>query len=140
MIAVRELRLVIAQRPSRRDHLHGAWWPRTTDIELELAPMLSAVATRLHAVLGVMLNRDEWPTMPPTGPPARSGAAKVSWYGLPEPHLVVLHFGNYRRIALLALPPDTPEQIAVTAILMASTPGNALTADQTLAKARARAW
>jgi hypothetical protein len=36
------------------------------------------------------------------------------------------------------VPPDTPEVIAVTATLMASAPGNTLTAYQTLTKARAQ--
>jgi hypothetical protein len=139
MISVHEPRLVIARRPSRRDHLHGAWWPYTTNIELELAPMLTEVAARFPTVLGVMLNRDEWPSVPPVTPPIRAGNAKISWYGLPEPHLMVLRCGQYRRIAILVLPPDTPEAIAVMATLLASAPGNALTTKQTLAKARAQA-
>lgn len=139
MITLREPRLVIAQRPTRRDHLHGAWWPHTTDIECELAPMLSSVAARFNAVLGVMLNRDEWPTAPLRWQPAHPSKAKISWYGLPEANLVVLHCAQRLRIALLVLPPSTPEQIAVTATLLAATPGNELTTQETLAKARAQA-
>ena len=135
MIRVQAPRLVIAPRPSLRDHLHGAWWPHTTNIELELAPMLTAVATRFHAVLGVMFNRDEWSPVPTAGHPIRSGTTKISWYGLLEPHLVVLHCSSYRRIALLVVPPETPEQLAVSATLIASAPGNVLTANQTLEKA-----
>ena len=139
MIVVREPRLVIAQRPTRRDHLHGAWWPYSTDIEREIIPLLTAVGARFRAVWGVMLNRDEWPTMTPAVQPARAGKIRISWYGLPESHLVVLQCSEHRRIALLLLPPETPEQIALTAILMASAPGNELTADETLVKARAQA-
>lgn len=139
MISGREPRLVIARRPTRRDHLQGAWWPYTTDIERELAPMLAVVAPRFRAVVGVMLNRDEWPTTPLGWQPGRPGKVKISWYGLPEQHLVVLHCSEQRRIALLLLSPDTPEEIAVTATLMASAPGNALTTNETLAKARAQA-
>lgn len=136
MIAVREPRLVLAQRPTRRDRLHGAWWPRTTDIEQELEPMLSVLCARFNVVLGVMLNRDEWPGALLAGQSARVGKAKISWYGLAEPHLVVVVCGDGRRIALLLLPPETPEQIALTASLMASASGNALGTDETLAKAR----
>ena len=101
--------------------------------------MLTAVASRFHAVLGVMLNRDEWPTVPQSGHPARVGTTKISWYGVLEPHLVVLHCSSYRRIALLVVPPNTPEQLAVSATLIASTPGNLLTPDQALAKAGTQA-
>jgi hypothetical protein len=135
----RELRLVIARRPTRRDHLHGAWWPYCTDIERELAPMLAAVAGRFRAVQGVMLNRDEWPGAPLIDQAARAGKARLSWYGLTEPNLVVLNCSDQRRIALLVLPPDTPEQVALTATLMSSAPGNGLTTIETLARAYARA-
>jgi hypothetical protein len=136
---VREPRLVIAQRPSRRDHLHGAWWPRSADLDQELIPMLSAVAARFGAVLGVMLNRNEWGDAPLAGQNSRAGKAKISWYGLDESQLVVLYCGQARRIALLLLPPDTPEPIALTATLMASAPGNVLSALETLTRARAQA-
>lgn len=135
MITTREPRLVITQRPTRRDHLHGAWWPYSTNIELELGPLLTATATRFRAVLGVMLNREEWPGAPASRQPAGAGRTKLSWYGLPEPHLVVLYCVDQRRIALLLLAPDTPEQVALTATLMASTPGNGLSTTETLARA-----
>jgi hypothetical protein len=139
VIAARDPRVVIAHRPTLRDHLHGAWWPYTTDIEHELAPMLAAVSSRFRAVVGVMLNRDEWPTAALDWLPARAGRLKISWYGLPESHLVVLHCSERRRIALLLLPPDTPEEIAVKATLMASAAGNGLTTNETLTIARAQA-
>lgn len=132
----RELRLVIAERLVRRDHLHGAWWPRTTDIEQELAPMLSRALTRVHAVLGVALNREEWPGAPLLLQPLPTRSPKISWFGLTESHLAMLHCGGNTRIALLVLPPATPEAVAVRAMLMAAAPGNSLTTTDTLARAR----
>lgn len=136
MTARCDTRLVIAERPARRDHLHGAWWPYTTDIERELAPMLRLAVTRLSAVLGVALNRDEWPGAPLHLQPLATSSPKISWYGLTEPHLAMLHCGGHNRIALLVLPPDTREQVALAAMLMASTPGNCLTTTETLTRAR----
>jgi hypothetical protein len=130
-----DTRLVIAERLARRDHLHGAWWPHSTDIEHELAPMLSLALTRLHAVLGVTLNRDEWPGAPLVLQPLPVRSPKISWYGLSEPHLAMLHCGAHNRIALLVLPPDTPGELARTAMLMAAAPGNRLTTTETLARA-----
>jgi len=136
---VREPRLVIAQRPTRRDHLHGAWWPYTTDIERELAPVLLLVAARFQVVLGVMLNRDEWPGASVGGQSIAGGRVKLSWYGLTEPHLMVLRCGDARRIAILVLPPETPEPVALSATLMASAPGNVLGTAETMARAQAQA-
>ena len=129
-------RLVITERPVRRDHLHGGWWPHTTDIERELAPMLRLATTRFHSVLGVALNRDEWPGAPLVVHPPTPTRTRVSWYGLPEPNLAVLHCGGHHRIALLVLPPDTPEAVALTAMLMAAVPGNCLSTAETLISAR----
>jgi hypothetical protein len=130
-----DTRLVIAERLARRDHLHGAWWPYSTDIERELAPMLTLAVTRLQSVLGVALNRDEWPGAPLVLQPLATSKPKVSWYGPTEPHLAVLHCGGSNRVALLVLPPDTPEAVALTAMFMASAPGNCLTTAETLTKA-----
>lgn len=135
----REPRLVISRRPTRRDHLHGAWWPRSNDVDRELGPMLALVALRFGTVFGVTLNREEWPDAAVAGPSARVGKTKLSWYGLVESHQVVLFCEQSRRIALLVLPPDTPEPVALTATLMASAPGNALSTDETLTRARAQA-
>jgi hypothetical protein len=131
-----EPRLVIAQRPTRRDHLHGAWWPRSSDINHELVPMLNQVTVRFGAVLGIMLNRDEWPDAAVIGPHARVGTTKISWYGLAESHQAVLFCNQSRRISLLLLAPDTPEKVALTATLMACAPGNALTTEETLVRAQ----
>jgi hypothetical protein len=136
---VREPRLVIAQHPTRRDHLHGAWWPYSSDIDQELVPALTLVGTRFGAVFGVMLNRDEWPDATSAGHQTRIGKTKVSWYGLKEAHQMVLLCDQSRRLALLVLPPDTPERIALSATLMACAPGNALTTEETLTRARAEA-
>lgn len=138
MSARHDTRLVIAERRARRDHLHGAWWPYSTDIEHELAPMLTRALIRVQAVLGVTLNRDEWPGAPLLLQPLPTRSPKISWFGLTEPHLAMLHCGGQNRIALLVLPPDTPEAVAVIAMLMTTAPGNRLTTTETLARARER--
>ena len=133
-----DTRLVIAERPARRDHLHGAWWPHSTDIEHELAPMLTRALTRVHAVLGVTLNREEWPGAPLLLQPLPTRSPKISWFGLTEPHLAMLHCGGQNRIALLVVPPETIEGVAVTAMLLAAAPGNRLSTIETLASASAQ--
>jgi len=61
------------------------------------------------------------------------------WYGVTEPHQMVLLCDRSRRLALLVLPPDTPGPVALTATLMARAPGNALSTDETLNRAHAEA-
>ncbi|MGN6607981.1 MAG: DUF5994 family protein [Jatrophihabitans sp.] len=126
-------RLVLAQRPTRRDLLHGAWWPRTLSIAEELPRMLDAAGERLGAISGVMLNRDEWFGVDHTG--SRIGRTKISWYGVEQVQQAVLCCSPGRRLTLLVVPPGTPERVALTATLMACAPGNALTPLETLARA-----
>ena len=132
-------RFVIAERIVRRDHLHGAWWPHTTDLLRELDPMLKRALTRVHTVLGLTLSRTDWPTAPLMYQPNPGRLPKISWYGLSEPNMAIMHASGNNRIALLLIPPDTPEDVAVTAMLMTTSPGNCLDTTQTLAKARERA-
>jgi hypothetical protein len=139
VLSATEPRLVIAEHPALRDHLHGAWWPRTTDITNELAPLLRVVAARVRSVLSVALNRDEWPDAPLALQATVTGRVKVTWYGLTEPHLMILRLDHQRRFAVLVVPPDTAEDVALTAMLMASQSGNDRTTTDLLAHARAAA-
>lgn len=136
-LAAGEPRLVIAQHLVLGDHLHGAWWPRSRDVNAEIAPLLRALTERFRSVLGVALNRDEWPGAPLTLHPAAIGRTKVSWYGLAESDLAVFRFDQHRRIRLLVVPPTTAEEIALTATLMAATRGNDLSTADVLARALA---
>jgi len=132
-------RVVLAERLVRRDHLHGAWWPQTTDLQRELTPMLSRVLTRVHSVIGVTLSRVDWPEAPLFFQAKSGRDTKISWYGLGEPNLAVVHASEKTRIVLLLIPPETPEDVALTAMLMSTSPGNCFGTVQALAKARERA-
>lgn len=120
----RSVRLVLADHPNPRDHLHGAWWPRTLVVVDEVAQLISALASRNHTVRGMTLNRDEWPGAPLVMPASLAAKFRLGWYGLPEAHLAVLHLDQQRKRTLLVVPPSTPESIAVTAMLMSARPGN----------------
>ena len=133
-----EARLVVAERIVRRDCLHGTWWPRTTDIQAELALLLAHPRTRTHQVFRVSLNRDDWPGAPMIVQSTQTRSPKISWYAQHEPHLAQLHIRGPARIALLLLPPDTPEDVALTVMLMTTTSGNCLGTTQTLARAYGR--
>lgn len=101
--------------------------------------MLILAGSRFPIVLGVALNREEWLDGAGSWQPLGLSRVRVSWYGLPEANLAVLHCANQRRIWLLVLPPDTREEVALAATFLACTPGNSLTTTQTLAKAREHA-
>ena len=102
--------------------------------------MLTQAASRVNTVLGLSLNRDDWPGAPISVPTTFMRTPKISWYGLEEPHLALLHASGPTRLALLVLPPDTPEEVALTAMLMTTSPGNCLGTTATLSLAWERAY
>ena len=131
-----ETRLVIAEHLNRRDSLCGAWWPRTRRAADELPVMLRAAQQRFRSILGVTLSLQEWPGTD-IGAQYCGSRTKLNWYGLPSRDLAVLHVDGLRRINLLVVPPDTDESIALTAMLMASAPGNTRMPHELLAEASA---
>ncbi len=126
---------MIAHRLVHGDHLHGAWWPRSRNVNSEITPLLRTLTDRFRTVLGVALNRNEWPGAPLTLQLAQIGRTKITWYGLAEANLVVARFDHHRRLRLLVVPPGTAEEVARTASQMAATPGNALSTADVLARA-----
>jgi hypothetical protein len=130
----REARLVIAEHLNRRDNLCGAWWPRSRFVAEELPALLSVASRRFRTILGVTLTLAEWPGSD-IGHQYCGPRTKLNWYGLEARDLAVLHVEGARRINLLVIPPDTAESVAISAMLMASTPGNSRTPQQLLVDA-----
>lgn len=117
-------RLVLPHRLARRDHLNGAWWPRTVDFPRELPLLLAAIPPRLRPIHGVTVNRSEWPGAPLVFKALPTQSPTIAWYGLDQPHLAVLHCGSYGRLTLLVLSPSTPDDLARAAMRLAAMPGN----------------
>ena len=115
---------MLSARPTARDHLHGAWWPHTENIDQELTSLLQALTERRQVARGISLNREEWPGAPLIMSLPGASRLKIGWYGLTEPHLVIVHLVDQRRRNLLIVPPKTPGRVALAAMLMAVAPGN----------------
>ncbi|MDT4894156.1 MAG: hypothetical protein QOE97_3191 [Pseudonocardiales bacterium] len=124
----------MAPRSSHGDRLHGAWWPYTLDLDKELQPVLLVIGERYGSIRGIMLNRAEWVETPLNWTPQGGHRTKVSWYGVQDPATAVV-LGAGKRLVLLVIPPDVDEKVATRAMGMATTPGNRLSAAETLAAA-----
>ncbi|MDP9091950.1 MAG: DUF5994 family protein [Actinomycetota bacterium] len=129
---VSPLRLALTSQLTRANRLDGAWWPYSTDVTLELAPLLDAVARRLGRVRGVLLNRSEWAPTPLDWIPCGSRRTRISWYGLQDSDIAILIGDNDKRLGLLIIPPCTEAGAAVRAMEMAATTGNSMSGTDTL--------
>jgi Family of unknown function (DUF5994) len=130
--AVSPLRLALTSQLARANRLDGAWWPYSTDVTLELAPLLDAVARRVGRIRGVLLNRSEWAPTPLDWIPCGSRRTRISWYGLQDADVAIVIGDNDKRLGLLVIPPTADAAVAVRAMEMAATTGNRMSGTETL--------
>lgn len=126
------LRLRMTPRLIHANSLDGAWWPRSTDLIKELAPLLLAVSKRIGRIRGVLLNQDEWLPTPVDWTPPGNHRVRIGWYGHQEAHMAVLIGDSAKRVDLLVIPTDSDAPNAFAAMALATTMGNTLTGPEAL--------
>jgi hypothetical protein len=113
------------------DRLDGAWWPHSSDVAIELPPLLNAIGQQFGRTRAVMLNPAAW-TASPQWVPWGTRRARIEWYRHQDPNIAILLGENGVRIDLLVIPLNTESRDALAALNLASTNGNMLTASDTL--------
>ncbi len=129
---VAPLRLAMTRELIRANRLDGAWWPYSSDVTKELAPLLDAVSRRVGRIRGVLLNRSEWAPTPLDWIPCGSRRTRISWYGNQDADVAIVIGDNDKRVALLVVPFSAGVSDAIRAMEMASTSGNGLSGTETL--------
>jgi hypothetical protein len=119
------LRLKLGDGPSRKATLDGAWWPRTTDAQAELPPLLEALAGLRGEITHVLLGTTEWDLPHPRRLALGEGVARLGWYTSQPAGLVTImtEFGR-DRFDLLVVPPDATPDAADTALSTATDAGD----------------
>lgn len=122
------VRLQLKPEGEQSGHLDGAWWPRTTDLDVEAAALIEAVDQRGPRTVRLNYGLAEW-TAPHRA--VQIGAYKVRRDGLPgrPKHLVHLTDRDGDVTTLLVVPADTPEPEAHEAMRQAATSHNQDTPD-----------
>jgi Family of unknown function (DUF5994) len=118
------VRLELIDPVSARTTLDGAWWPRTRDLNAELAPLLEELGRRGIRATRVAFNPDSWAAAPRR---LRVGdrTVRLGWFRHLDPQLLNLT-GDLRRgrLDLLVVPPDTSEADAQRAFAAATDRAN----------------
>lgn len=114
------LRLRLDPLLSRRGALDGAWWPRSDNAGEELPALVVEVDRLLGtAVHRVGLHPDTW-THIPRRMVVNGHTVRVGWFRSIDRQLVSLHTARVQYdLKLLVVPPDTPADVAVTAMALA---------------------
>ncbi|SDN48553.1 hypothetical protein SAMN05660199_00103 [Klenkia soli] len=115
--------------------LHGAWWPRSTDLAVELPELVAALGRR-----GVFVTRFTYPFstwhVVPRKLAVGERIVRVGGFGTGDPQLVSLTCGPEQlHLELLVVPPGTEALFSARALRMAAHPGAALTARAVLTAA-----
>ncbi|CAN7447306.1 DUF5994 family protein [Terrabacter sp. LjRoot27] len=109
-------RLALSPRPGV-DASDGVWWPRSSDLRVEVPLLDVAVNDRARARIARFgYERAGWEDGPRT---VRSpiGITHLGWFEHSRfPDHVLLSLSNYGRLVLTVLPPDTDGETARTAM------------------------
>lgn len=126
-------RLGLRDGTAGRAILDGSWWPRSRDTVVELANLIVTMSER-HLPLGrIMLNPGTWETHPhriATG----DRTTRVGWFDTLGTDLLIATTDDGHRVDLLVLDPGLPPPTARTAMEMATTGADTLSADTILAQ------
>jgi len=114
-------RLGLDPHPPASAHLDGAWWPRSTQLGVELPGLVASLADRLGQVVLVGYRLNAWTDSPPQIQIAGS-TVNLQGFTSDEPATIILVDRDGHRVALRVIPPDAPEQVAQHQLAEASKP------------------
>lgn len=126
--ARRPLRLELSTSPGR-SLVDGAWWPRSRDIDVELADLVDHFPGDVGTVYRALYSRRDWTSCPRIVATARR-RIRTGAFPRDDTHLVVLSLSTRRSITLLVVPPGHAE--GERCMSRAVDPLNRLTAAQIL--------
>jgi len=131
------LRLKLDGGPARKAALDGAWWPRTTDAQAELPPLLEALGGLRGEITHVLLGATEWDQPHPRRLAPGRAAARLGWYTSQPAGVVTImtEFGR-DRFDLLVVPPGTAPDAANAAMTAAADADDESSASELLGSTR----
>lgn len=110
-------RLVLDPPHPSHGEVDGRWWPRSSDLAVELPALVLAVARRIDAVDRISLDPEAWNGRPRTVT-VDGRAILLDWFGARHRHTVGLHGPDDLHLVLLVIPPDTPAVVARACLTM----------------------
>ena len=105
------LRLRLADSASR-DASDGAWWPRTRDLQTEVADLVDHFPESVGRVSRLLFSRPDWDGPPTVGHRVRSivtarGRVQVTSFPSDDPQLLLVTIAFGRRLRLVVIPSES---------------------------------
>ena len=129
--AARSLRLRLKPTDQPCGFVHGAWWPRSTQLTTELPLLLAALSSRLGTIDRVVYDENTWAPAPlRLGFRGKDVTLDISPdQSVNTISLIREHVG---KLVLLVVPPYTSPTRAYTAVITAAKPDDVSTPDELL--------
>jgi hypothetical protein len=129
-------RLRVSYSAASGGRLDGAWWPHSTDLELELADLVDHFPEKSGRIDRVVFSRPDWATAPHKVRVGR-GTMKTGSFPEDDTHLMLLRMSSMAQLDLLVIPPQTNADRAHALMASASAADNHSTGSELLAASAA---
>ncbi len=115
------LRLRLAPHGALPRRIDGVWWPHSRDLLTQLPGLLAALPTAWGDITSVTVNSTAWSAAPGRMLVANQVVRLNKTAAPHDPDTVVLLSPGRGRWDLLVVPPDTPQEAAVSLMAAAGT-------------------
>lgn len=132
------LRLRLSPTPGKGP-LDGGWWPRSKDLEVELADLVDHFPSEAGRVARALFSRPDWVTQPRRIKVAR-GFLKAGSFPSDDTHLMLLRLSAGEELRLLVVPPEAARDVGRDLLTHAASPSNRRSGSELLARAREGAF
>lgn len=96
--------------------LDGAWWPRSRDLEVELADLVDQFPHPAGGIERLLFSRPDWDAVPGVASvrriQAEDGPVEVGSFPSDDTHVLVVVMRSGARLRLLVVPSDTEPALA----------------------------
>ena len=92
-------------------YLDGAWWPRSTELSVELPALLTALSAKIGPVVLIGYRRDAWNAVPDDLDLA-GHVVHLQGFVSPNPPTLVVVDDRGQRVTMRVVPPDTDDATA----------------------------
>lgn len=113
----------------------GAWWPRSRDLEVELADLVDHFPAQAGYISRAIFSRPDWRTSPRKVMVGR-GYMKTGSFPSDDTHVVLLKLSSGVQLKVLVVPPETAADAARDLMAVAVASSNRRSAPELLARAR----
>lgn len=127
-----EPRMEMKPAGSATGYMDGGWWPRSTDPASEFPGLIGALHEQVGQVSRVAYNLDFWATVH-RKLTVDGRVVRCEGFHTMNAHTVTAIGVDSRRVTVLVVPPDTPDDVAHAALQTAASHDNTATTEDILA-------